>query len=264
MSAKKVFVNPIVLQGNCCFVSDSHFHTPADEQSQEREELLINFLQRQNDIQHLFLLGDIFDFWFEYRDVAPKGYFRLFNTLYNLRQSGVEIYYFTGNHDMWVQDYFSTQLGCHIFYQQQAFIINDKRCIIGHGDGLGGKQYGYLLIKGIFGFKPNRVLYSTLHPRIAFAIARACSNKSRSAHPDDMAVFKDEKEPQIQYARQVLETENIDYFIYAHRHIPTTYKLSEQTTYLNTGDWLNNFSYVIFTNEQPEVLFYHPKKTINC
>ena len=258
MNKNAVFSNPITLQGTCCFVSDAHFRTPTDTASEERESRLISLLKDSQDkIQHLFLLGDIFDFWFEYDDVVPKGYFRFFNTLYELRQKGVEIYFFTGNHDMWVQDYFATRFGCRIFYQQQAFIINGKRCLIGHGDGLGGKQYGYLVIKSIFGFKPNRILYSMLHPYQAFAIARACSRKSRKSHPADVAVFQNENEPQIQYARQVLQNEPVDYFIYAHRHIPMTYELSDNATYFNTGDWLQNFSYLFFEKNRPELRYYH-------
>ena len=115
MSEKRLFTQPITLQGSACFLSDAHFHVPENETSREREELLIRFLEKHREqIQHLFLLGDMFDFWFEYRDVVPKGYFRLFNTLYDLHQSGVEIYYFTGNHDMWVHDYFQQSFGCKV------------------------------------------------------------------------------------------------------------------------------------------------------
>lgn len=249
------FHQPIVIEGNACFLSDAHLGTG---NSELRETLLCQFLEQQQDqIQHLFLLGDMFDFWFEYRDVVPKGYCNLFFILKKLQQKGIKIYYFTGNHDMWVQTYFTEQFGCQIFYSQQVFSINGKCCLIGHGDGLGGKQRKYLLIKNIFGFKPNRILYSMLHPRQAFSIARFCSAKSRQSHPDSVYVFKNEEEPQIMYAREVLQQHAVDYFIYAHRHIPMRYELSDQSLYFNTGDWLNNFSYLTFyQNQEPVLAFF--------
>lgn len=259
-----LFSKPVEIHGRALFLSDIHLRTPEDEVSQHREELLLQLLSQEKErLKHLFLLGDIFDFWFEYRDVAPKGYFRLFNMFYELYKKGVKIYFFTGNHDMWVKDYFTTQFGCQIFRSQQAFIINGKRCLVGHGDGLGGKQRKYLLMKSILGYNPNQKLYSLLHPRHAFSFARYWSHKSRIAHPDDDKIFKNEEEPQIQYARQVLSQESVDYFIYAHRHIPIQYALSEQSTYLNTGEWLNTFSYIVLDdgNEGPQLLYFTQSQT---
>ncbi len=260
MSPAELFSNPITLQGGACFVSDAHFRVPEDAASREREEKLIRFIERhKGSFSHFFMLGDMFDFWFEYRDVVPKGYFRLFNALYELHQAGVEIYFFAGNHDMWVRDYFTASFGCHIFHQEQAFIIQGRRCLVGHGDGLGSGQFGYKLIKSIFGFKPNQVLYSMLHPRQAFSIARACSQKSRKSHTPEMLKFAQEKETQVQYARAVLASEKVDCFVFGHRHIPVTYRLNETAMFFNTGDWLENFSYLIINEEGPELLFYHDK-----
>ena len=247
-----LFDHPIEIQGNALFISDAHLRTPEDEDSKQRETMLIELLEsKKGQFQHLFLLGDIFDFWFEYGDVAPKGYFRLFNLLYELNESGVKIYYFTGNHDMWVQDYFTQQFDCQVFYNQQAFVLNGKRCLVGHGDGLGGRQRRYNFIKRVFGYRPNRVLYSMLHPRHAFAIARHFSARSRASHKPEVFTFKNEEEFQVQYARQILEQEHVDFFIYAHRHIPVTYPLSENSCYFNTGDWLTNFSYVVYDADAP-------------
>ena len=256
------FSNPIELQGNACFISDVHFGVPSDDDSMRRETMLIQLLDEQKKhVQYLFLLGDIFDFWFEYKDVVPKGYYRFFSKLYELHQSGVKIYYFTGNHDMWVQHYFAEQFQCEIFFRQQAFLLNGKRCLIGHGDGLGGKQYGYKLIKSIFGFRPNRFIYSMFHPRQAFSLARFCSGKSRAAHPKDVNIFKNEEEPQIQYARKLLQNETVDFFIYAHRHLPMKYQLTDTSIYFNTGDWLTNFSYLMFNqNDTMPILGYYKEK----
>lgn len=256
-----LFENPIEIQGKALFVSDAHLRTPEDADSWQRETQLIQLLEsHRGDLQHFFLLGDIFDFWFEYHDVAPKGYFRLFNLLYELNQAGTGIYFFTGNHDMWVQDFFTKQLGCKVFYRQQAFVLNGKRCLIGHGDGLGGKQRKYKFIKKVFGYKPNRIMYSMLHPRQAFAIARHFSSSSRASHKPEVFNFMNEEEFQVQYARQILEHEHVDFFIYAHRHIPVKYPLSESSCLYNTGDWLTHFTYLIYNeNDDRPVIHEYGK-----
>lgn len=249
---------PIVINGNACFLSDAHFQVPADERSRQREEQLIALLDSlKGNLQHLFLLGDIFDFWFEYRDVVPKGYFRLFNTLYELHKSGVQLYYFVGNHDMWVKSYLQQELGMKVFYQPQVFLLNGKKCFVGHGDGLGGHQRRYLLIKYIFAFKPNQLLYSMLHPRQAFSIARRCSSASRSSHKPEERTLRGEQEHQVMFARELLQTHPVDFFIFAHRHVPSRYELDESAVLFNCGDWLDSFSYLLFNegNNEPSLLF---------
>lgn len=253
------FANPIYVEGNVLFLSDAHLGAAYDVGSSQREEMLTQMLNNcRGNIDYLFLLGDIFDYWFEYRDVVPKGFFKLFNTLYELNRAGVKIYFFTGNHDHWVKDYFSKEFGCQVFFDQQAFCINGKRCLIGHGDGIGGKQYKYLFLKHLFSFKISKVLYSMLHPRQSFAIARWISKKSRAAHPDDKLGFKGEEEYQTMFARQVLEKESVHCFIYGHRHIPIEYPLSEQSFLFNSGDWLTHFSYLVFNKEDeyPQLHYY--------
>ncbi len=257
--------SPIVIKGNACFVSDMHFMVPVDDESRFREELLVQFLNQQADqIQHLFLLGDVFDFWFEYQDVAPKGYFKLYQKLYELRCKGVQLYYFTGNHDMWLQDFFPGQIGCIIFNEPACFIINGKRCIIGHGDGLGGKQLGYRFIKSIFALKTNQFVYSMLHPRFAFAIARFFSAKSRKSNLKKPSLFRGEEEPQVRYARQQLVQEDYDFFIFAHLHLPQQYQLTDKATYFNCGDWFTHFSYLSMNQDQPAPqIHYFSEKNSN-
>jgi UDP-2,3-diacylglucosamine hydrolase len=158
------FQNPISINGICYFASDFHLGAPANKtKNEERELRIIQWLDNiQQDATHLFLLGDIFDFWFEYRDVVPRGYYRLFAKFAELRQRQITVYYFTGNHDMWVKDYFEKEFGFTIFRQQQAFIINGKHCLVGHGDGLGPKDYGYKFIKALFAFRPNIAFFGAL------------------------------------------------------------------------------------------------------
>ncbi|MBO7629724.1 MAG: UDP-2,3-diacylglucosamine diphosphatase [Bacteroidales bacterium] len=244
---------PIELRGNCLFVSDAHFRTPPDEASEERELKLVQLLKNQEgELQHLFLLGDIFDYWFEYHDVVPKGYATLFACLKELHAQGVQVHYFTGNHDMWVEDYFTKTFGAVIYREARLFSINGHRCFVGHGDGLGGKQRKYLLIKRILNCRFNWWLYGMLHPRQSFAIARLCSRMSRNSHDENTFVFKGEKEAQVRFAREMMQTTDVEYFIFAHRHIPTRYELTPTCTFFNVGDWLSHFSYLTFDTKDTE------------
>ena len=247
----------IALHGNCLFVSDAHFRTPPDAASEEREQKLVQLLKNQEgNIQHFFLLGDIFDFWFEYRDVVPKGYVTLFAYLKELHRQGVEIHYFTGNHDMWVEDYFTQTFGAHVYHEPQLMEINGHRCFVGHGDGLGGKQRKYLLIKRIFNCQFNQMLYSMLHPRQAFSIARLFSEMSRNSHNESMLHFHGEEEFQVQFARQLLQTTDVEYFIFAHRHVPTRYELTPACTFFNVGDWQEHFSHLTFGPEDKDPILH--------
>lgn len=240
------------MHGRCLFVSDAHFRTPQDAPSAQREEMLIQLIQKEGLLQHLFLLGDIFDFWFEYRDVVPKGYVRLFAFLQELNAQGTQIHYFIGNHDMWVEDYFQELFGAKIYADPQLLLINGRRCFVGHGDGLGGKQRRYLLIKRIFRFRPNQVLYSMLHPKTAFSIARFCSHRSRESHDESTLQFQDEREHQVMFARDILLSTDIDFFIFAHRHVPVRYDLTPKCLFFNVGDWLTHFTYLTFAPEDTE------------
>ena len=244
------------LHGRCLFLSDAHFRTPQDAPSAQREEMLIQLIQNEGPLQHLFLLGDIFDFWFEYRDVVPKGYVRLFAFLQELNAQGVQIHYFIGNHDMWVENYFTQTFGAIVYREAQLFSINGHRCFVGHGDGLGGRQRKYLLIKRIFNNRFNWWLYGLLHPRQAFSIARFCSEKSRNSHDECMLQFQGEEEFQVQFARELLQNTNIDFFIFAHRHVPTRYELTPSCTFYNVGDWLTHFSYLTFAPEDTEPILH--------
>lgn len=258
--SENLFSNPIDIEGTAYFVSDFHLGAPANKvQNEEREHRIINWLTNiEKDATHLFLLGDIFDYWFEYRDVVPRGYYKLFTKFAKLKEKQIVVYYFTGNHDMWVKDYFEKEFGFIIFRQQQSFCINGKKCLIGHGDGLGPGDYGYKFIKKLFSFRPNIALFGSLHPRWAFAIARLVSEKSRAMNLEKEEFFMgNDKEFLVQYALSVLEKEEVDYFIYGHRHLPLQIPLIDDAIYWNTGDWLIHDSYVKMTPTDIN-LFYNP------
>lgn len=244
---------------NAYFASDFHLGSPDYASSREREQRIVAWLSSvENRMGALFLLGDIFDFWFEYKDVVPRGYIRLLGKLAMLSDKGIPIYFFCGNHDMWTSDYLTQEIGLKVYRGPQRVTINQCKFILGHGDGLGPGDHGYKCIKKIFSSPFNRAVFAALHPRWAFALACNSSKKSRNA--DCLDPNKERKE-QIKnenlriYIRQVLIDENPKYFIFAHRHFPIEEKLGE-SFYINTGDWLKYNSYVVFDGKKAELTNY--------
>lgn len=254
MLEESFFENPITIGGKVYLASDFHFGAPDEATSRKREQAVVSWLDNAGrDADHLFLLGDIFDFWFEYRDVVPKGSIAFLAKLKELSDKGIQIYYFTGNHDMWVKEYFTREMGIRVFRSPQGFIINGKRCVLGHGDGLDPDDRGYLFIKRVFANRVCIALYGALPPRWAFSIARACSHKSRQSgaikHP---AV--PQEEATIRYIQNVLQKEQVDYFFFGHRHLPLEIPVCEGTTYFNTGDWLTHSSYIVWGEAGPRLI----------
>jgi len=238
------------ITGTAYFISDCHFGLPDKRQSDEREKRVVAFLKSiENEVTHLFLLGDIFDFWFEYKYVVPKNNIRFLGKLAELSDKGVQIYYILGNHDMWNFGYLKNELNLIQLTGIHDFLINGKKVRLGHGDGLDPKDKGYLLIKWIYSRKFNQRLLAALPTRWAFAIARAVSLKSRNAHLEEDRIFKnEEKEPIIAYCKQVLQTENFDFFLFGHRHFPIDWALNDNSRYINVGDWQFYDSFAVMEN----------------
>ncbi|MDR1112692.1 MAG: UDP-2,3-diacylglucosamine diphosphatase [Bacteroidales bacterium] len=251
---------PIVLNGTFYFASDFHLGSPNETESKARELLLIKWLDEiKKDASYLFLLGDIFDFWFEYHDVIPKGYYKFLTKLAELREAGIQIWWFTGNHDMWLKNYLHNELNINIIRKETLFILNGKHCLIGHGDGLGDGDFGYKLIKVIFAFRFNQWLYGWFHPRIAFAIARFFSRKSRAMTGAGEEVYAgNDKELIVQHAYNILQHNDIEYFIYGHRHLPLEVKLTDKATYFNCGDWIMHYTYLKMNIDGNIELFTNP------
>ena len=235
------------LSGKIYFLSDCHFGVPSKEESAKREAKFIKLLDEiKRDADYIILLGDIFDYWFEYKSVVPKGYTRLMGKFAELSDQGIKFIYFTGNHDFWVRNYFSEEFGFEIIRKPESFIINNKKVFIGHGDGLGPKDYSYKLMKAVFEAPFNRWWWARLHPNFSFWLAGKVSSHSRAANGDMDEVFHgEEREWLIQFARKKLETDYYDYFIFGHRHLPLTVELNEKSTYINTGEWIKSFSYAM-------------------
>ncbi|SDG95901.1 UDP-2,3-diacylglucosamine diphosphatase [Psychroflexus sediminis] len=234
------------------FSSDNHLGAPTHSQSLEREKIFISWLDDiKTDAHAIFLLGDLFDFWFEYREVVPKGFVRTLGKLAELRDSGIEIYYFVGNHDLWMKDYFKEELNIPVFHNPQVFEINSKRFFLGHGDGLGPGDTGYKRMKKVFVHPVSKWFFKWLHPDLGVRLARHLSVKNKLISGDEDAKFLgEENEWLAQYAKRKLETEHYDYFVFGHRHLPMEIQVGEHARYINLGDWIAHYTYGVFDGEE--------------
>lgn len=240
------------------FLSDFHLGAPDHETSLVREKRIVKFLDEiKNDAEVIFILGDLFDFWYEYKKVVPKGFVRILGKLAELTDSGITIYFFVGNHDMWMNGYFEKELNIEVFHEPNEFEFNGKKFLIGHGDGLGPGDHRYKMMKKIFRSKFSQSLFGMLHPSAGIGIADYFSRKSRAAAgSEDEHFLGDDKEWLIIYAKDVLKNKHIDYFIFGHRHLPIEFKLDSESVYINLGDWIKYFSYAVFDGENLS-LKYH-------
>jgi len=240
------------------FISDAHLGIPDYSRSLEREKKLVALLdEASNQASEIFLLGDIFDFWFEYKSVVPKGYVRLLGKIAQITDSGIPVHYFTGNHDMWIFNYFSQELGVIMHREPYEFQKNGKRFFLAHGDGLGKGDRGYKLIKKIFSAKISKKLFSWMHPGFGTSLALHFSRRSRLANgPKDEIFLGEEKETLVQYCKDILKEKHIDYFIFGHRHLPLHIKIGEKSHYINTGEWVKSFSYAVYDNVDLHLKFF--------
>jgi UDP-2,3-diacylglucosamine hydrolase len=240
------------------FLSDFHLGTPNHAASIIREKKIVQFLdQIQDTADEIFILGDMFDFWFEYKTVVPKGYVRLLGKLAQLTDSGITIHFFVGNHDMWMRNYFETELNIKVYYEPVVFERNGKQLFIGHGDGLGPGDKGYKRLKKLFRNPVSQFLFGVLPPAIGVGLANYFSKKSRVATGNADAKFLGEtNEWLVQYAKRKLTTAHYDYFIFGHRHLPLDIKLNEKSTYVNLGDWINYNSYAQMIGTNIELKYY--------
>ena len=230
------------------FLSDFHLGAPDYESSLLREKKIVKFLDSiKSDASEIYLMGDVFDFWFEYGKAIPQGFVRLLGKLAELGDAGIKLHYFTGNRDVWVFGYLEKELGAKIYRKPITRQINGKKFYLGHGDGLGPGDYGYKFIKAVFANPICQWLFARIHPNLGMRIAEFWSGQSRRATKEEK--FYGEKEWLVIYSKEILAKEHFDYFIYGHRHLPTDYKLSEKSTYINLGDWITNFSYAVFDPE---------------
>ena len=241
------------------FLSDFHLGAPDAASSLIREKKIIQFLDEiKKDAAEIFILGDLFDFWYEYKKVVPKGYVRILGKLAELSDSGIFLYFFVGNHDMWMKDYFQKELNIPVYFEPKEFMYNGKKFLIGHGDGLGPGDHGYKFIKKIFRNKACQWVFGILPPYIGMGIAGYFSRKSRAQTGQTDEVFLGEdKEWLIIYSKEILQKQSYDYFVFGHRHLPLDIKLNETSRYLNLGDWIKYNSYAVFDGNDMTLLYYN-------
>ncbi len=234
------------------FASDNHLGAPTMEESKPREKKFVAWLDEiKDDAAAIFLLGDLFDFWFEYKTVVPKGFTRTLGKLAELTDKGIPIYYFVGNHDLWMNGYFEEELNIPVFHKPQQFTFNSTTFFIGHGDGLGPFDKGYKRMKKVFTNPISKWLYRWLHPDWGVALAHYFSVKNKAISGDeDVKFLGEDKEWLVQYAKRKLETKHYDYFVFGHRHLPMRINLNEASTYVNLGDWINYYTYGVFDGEK--------------
>jgi len=237
------------------FASDFHLGIPNPSKSLQREKIIVNWLSSiQSNAEEIYLLGDVFDFWWEYKKVVPKGFVRLQGKLAEICDSGIPVHYFPGNHDQWQKNYFKEEIGLIIHDKPIAIKINEKSFFIGHGDGLGPGDEGYKLLKKLFHWPVARFLFSCLHPNMGLAIAHKWSKKSRLAQGGDVLPFSSaENEWLYQYCKTKIKQQYFDFFVFGHRHIPLDLNIENKSRYINLGDWITHFSYAIFDGENMQL-----------
>ena len=234
------------------FLSDFHLGAPNYESSLIREKKVIAFLDSiKNNASEIFILGDMFDFWYEYKNVVPRGFVRLLGKLAELTDAGIPIHFFVGNHDMWMTDYFEKELNITVYHQPKFFERFNKKLFIGHGDGLGPADKGYKFLKKIFRNKICQSLFGMMHPYLGINIANYFSRKSRQKTGRADEIFLgNENEWLVQYCNKKLEENHYDYFVFGHRHLPLKIELNKNSTYINLGDWITHFTYAVLDAEQ--------------
>jgi UDP-2,3-diacylglucosamine hydrolase len=238
------------------FLSDFHLGAPNDTESRKREDRLVRFLQNaRKDAGIIFIVGDIFDFWFEYKTVVPKGFVRILGTLAQMADEGIQLHIFTGNHDLWMHDYLSKELNAKLYFEPQQFTIQNTQFLIGHGDGLGPGDKGYKRLKKIFTNPLCQWLFRWLHPDAGIQLANYFSRKSRAKTGNADEIFLGEdKEWLILYTKEKAKTMSVDYFIFGHRHYAIDFKINEKSRYINLGDWIRLNTYAVFDGTALQLL----------
>ncbi|MFI5220263.1 MAG: UDP-2,3-diacylglucosamine diphosphatase [Bacteroidia bacterium] len=244
-----------MLKDKIYFISDFHLGAPCYEKSLGREKKIVRWLETvRKDAAEIYILGDVFDFWFEYKHAIPKGFIRLQGKLAELADEGIKLHYFTGNHDMWVFDYLPEEIGMTLYCKPVQREINGKRFFIGHGDALGPGDHGYKFIKKVFANKFCQWLFARLHPNLGIGMAKYWSRKSRiSTDTYDEKYLGDDKEYLVVFAKEILKKEHFDYFIFGHRHLALDVKVGENSRYVNLGDWIRYFTYAVFDGKDLEL-----------
>lgn len=232
------------------FASDFHLGVPDYHQSLQREKRIIQWLNDvSKDAQAIFLLGDIFDFWFEYQQVVPKGFVRLLGKLAELTDQGIEIILFSGNHDLWLKDYLVNEIDVKIYHGPQHYQIGTHSFYLAHGDGLGPGDRKFKFFKAVFKNPFCQWLFRWLHPDLGVVLAKFWSRDSRMAQEHEALEFYGDEEWLIIHSNEIEKSTHHDYYVYGHRHIAGIHKIDNQATYVNLGEWVYNSPYAVYDGE---------------
>ena len=229
------------------FASDIHLGAGSYNASREREARFVRWLDMiKGDAAELFLMGDVFDFWFEYKTVVPRGYIRLLGKLAELSDAGVKLYFFKGNHDMWMFDYFEKELNATIISNELIIERGGKKFFLHHGDGLGPGDGFYKMLKKIFRSKFCQWLFARIHPNLGIGIANKWSQHSRIAGGNGVEKINLQQEWLVIYCHELLKTTHYDYMVFGHRHFPLEVDLGGNSHYVNLGEWVLHNTYAVF------------------
>jgi len=253
MMSEKTISNQPEKAKSVYFVSDMHFGVPDRESTLMREKLFVSWLDLiAPDASDIYIVGDMFDFWFEWKHVIPKGYIRLFGKMAELSDMGIRFHFFTGNHDMWMFSYFQKELGAVIYPKDIITEIQNKTLYISHGDGLGPGDQGYKFIKKLFRNPVAQWLYARVHPNFAVWLALFFSRKSKYANirknEANSARKRKITDSQTVHAKKVLKHQQIDYFVFGHQHFPVSDQITESSVLFNIGNWLTDFTFLKMHN----------------
>ena len=239
------------------FSSDNHLGAPNYSDSLIREKLFISWLDKiKKDAQVIFLLGDLFDFWFEYYKSVPKGFTRVLGKLAELSDSGIKIYFFVGNHDYWTRDYFQKEIGMEVLKKPTEFKINNKLFFIGHGDGLGPGDFKYKFLKRIFRNPLFIFLFRINYPWFGIPLGNFFSRKNKILSGNNIKFISKENEILYHFCKKKLNVKHYDFFVFGHRHLPLKIELGNDSYYFNTGDWINHYSFLHFKDDSLELKYF--------
>ena len=239
------------------FSSDNHLGAPNYSDSLIREKLFISWLDKiKTDAQVIFLLGDLFDFWFEYYKSVPKGFTRVLGKLAELSDSGIKIYFFVGNHDYWTRDYFQKEIGMEVLKKPTEFKINNKLFFIGHGDGLGPGDFKYKFLKRIFRNPLFIFLFRINYPWFGITLGNFFSRKNKILSGNNIKFKSKENEMLYHFCKKKLNVKHYDFFVFGHRHLPLKIELGNNSYYFNTGDWINHYSFLHFKDDSLQLKYF--------
>jgi UDP-2,3-diacylglucosamine hydrolase len=236
---------------NVYFASDFHLGLAAGTDPREREKRVTAWLRKVSiDASEIYLLGDIFDFWWEYNKVVPKGFTRFLGTISELTDNGIRVHLFTGNHDMWMRNYLIEECGVQIYHYPLLTAIDNKRFYLAHGEGLGTTSLGFKILLAFFHSKIAQRVFSAINPRFGLAFGHAWSRSSRLAKGISLPFLGEDKEDLLKHTRKILnEGCEADFFIYGHRHLAMTFIEKEKKIIL-LGDWFNSNSYAVWDGKE--------------